>query len=127
MSDKDKLKRDLSTANFQLERFQALVNSLNSELTEARTYSSALESELKARAVVSPRTIRVSKGETPLNEKLGHWVLNVLREGERARDAGTGSPYSGHSLEHCLHAAGWVSRDLRLALDAAKKAEESKP
>jgi hypothetical protein len=62
----------------------------------------------------------VPKKQTPLNDRLGHYYLDVLNEGSRARDTGAASPYHGHSLEHCLHASGWVSRDLRLALDAAK-------
>ncbi len=66
--------------------------------------------------------IRVPVGQTPLTDKLGHRYLDVIREGEKARDEGKGSPYHGHSLEHCLHATGWVQRDLRLALDATKSA-----
>lgn len=65
------------------------------------------------------RKIAVPEGQTPLDEKLRHRLLDVIREGEAARDSGAGSPYHGHSLEHCLHATGWVSRDLRLALDKA--------
>jgi hypothetical protein len=61
---------------------------------------------------------KVPPGQTPLDDKLGHRLLDVISEGAVARDAGTGSPYHGHSLEHCLHATGWVQRDLRLALDA---------
>lgn len=64
----------------------------------------------------------VPAGQTPLNDKLGHRYLDVVNEGAAARDTGTGSPYHGHSLEHCLHAIGWVQRDLRLALDAARAA-----
>lgn len=60
----------------------------------------------------------IPDGQTPLNEKLSHPLLDVFNEGIAARDNGTSSPYHGHSLEHCLHAAGWVQRDLRLALDA---------
>lgn len=62
----------------------------------------------------------VPVGQTPLDDKLSHRLLDVLREGATARDSGAGSPYHGHSLEHCLHAAGWVSRDLRIALDARR-------
>lgn len=61
--------------------------------------------------------IRVPEGQTPLNDKLGHRLLDVFNEGVRSRDSGTRSPYHGHSLEHLLHASGWVQRDLRLALD----------
>lgn len=64
---------------------------------------------------------KVPEGQTPLNDKLGHRLLDVFQAGADSRDNGTGSPYHGHSLEHCLHAAGWVQRDLRLALDAAKE------
>jgi hypothetical protein len=54
----------------------------------------------------------------PLNEKLGHPLLDVFNAGCAARDAGRGtSGYPGNSLEHVIHAAGWVQRDLRLALD----------
>ena len=73
-------------------------------------------------AAKAPRT--VPDGQTPLDDKLNHRLLDVIREGEAARDAGTGSPYHGHSLEHCLHATGWVSRDLRLALDEARARAE---
>lgn len=66
----------------------------------------------------------VPAGQTPLDDKLNHRFLDVIREGEAARDAGTASPYHGHSLEHCLHATGWVSRDLRLALDEARARTE---
>jgi hypothetical protein len=66
----------------------------------------------------------VPEKQTSLNERLGHHYLDVLDEGSRARDTGAVSPYHGHSLEHCLHASGWVSRDLRLALDAANRAIE---
>lgn len=61
----------------------------------------------------------MKREETPLDGKLGHRLLDVYNEGQRARDEGTRSPYGGQSLEHCLHAAGWVSRDLQLALEAA--------
>lgn len=75
--------------------------------------------------------VKVPDGQTPLNDKLSHPLLDVFNEGIAARDNGTGSPYHGHSLEHCLHAAGWVQRDLRLALDATKvatpAAQEAEP
>ena len=61
---------------------------------------------------------KVPIGQTPLNDKLSHPMLDVFNEGSVARDQGTVSPYHGHSLEHLIHAAGWVQRDLRLALDA---------
>lgn len=63
----------------------------------------------------------VPAGQTPLDARLSHPLLLVFAEGEKARDTGAASPYHGHSLEHCLHAAGWVQRDLMIALDAAKK------
>lgn len=62
----------------------------------------------------------VPDGQTPLDDKLNHRFLDVIKEGGTARDAGTGSPYHGHSLEHCLHSVGWVSRDLRLALEESR-------
>ena len=74
-------------------------------------------------AAKAPRT--VPDGQTPLDDKLNHRLLDVIREGEAARDAGTGSPYHGHSLEHCLHATGWVSRDLRLALNESHARAEA--
>lgn len=61
--------------------------------------------------------IVVPAGQTPLNGDLSHRLLDVIREGAAARDSGASSPYHGHSLEHCLHATGWLQRDLRLALD----------
>jgi hypothetical protein len=63
---------------------------------------------------------KVPAGQTPLDDNLHHRLLDVIKEGQKARDNGTGSSYHGHSLEHCLHATGWVQRDLRLALDEAK-------
>lgn len=70
--------------------------------------------------VAKEARVKVPSGQTPLNDRLGHRYLDVLNEGSKARDTGTGSPYHGHSLEHCLHAHGWVSRDLRIALDNAR-------
>ena len=67
---------------------------------------------------------KVPEGQTPLNDMLHHPVLDVINEGMRARDNGAPSPYHGHSLEHCLHASGWVQRDLRLALDAARRNDQ---
>lgn len=85
----------------------------------------ALYDEVKRlRAERDAGTRTVPAGQTPLDDKLNHRFLDVIREGEAARDAGTASPYHGHSLEHCLHATGWVSRDLRLALDEARARAE---
>jgi hypothetical protein len=47
-------------------------------------------------------------------------IFAWLKEGENARDTCQGSPYSGQSLAHQLHAYGWVKRDLQLALCVAK-------
>lgn len=69
----------------------------------------------------------MTKQETPLDAKLGHCLLDVYAEGQRARDTGAVSPYGGQSLEHCLHAAGWVSRDLALALAAATNGQYRAP
>lgn len=66
----------------------------------------------------------IPAGQTPLDDKFNHRFLDVIQEGEAARDAGTASPYHGHSLEHCLHATGWVSRDLRLALNESRARSE---
>lgn len=54
--------------------------------------------------------------ETPLDANLDHRLLRVFREGMHARDTGAEDPYHAGTLEHCLHASGWVSRDLSLAL-----------
>lgn len=67
------------------------------------------------------KRVKVPGGQTPLDDNLSHRYLAVLDEGSKARDSGEGSPYHGHSLEHCLHATGWVSRDLRLALNKARE------
>jgi hypothetical protein len=53
----------------------------------------------------------------PLDGKLSHPLLDVFNAGSNARETGASSGYPGNSLEHCIHAAGWVQRDLRLALD----------
>ena len=74
---------------------------------------------------IKPR-VTVPEGQTPLDDNLGHRLLDVIREGERARDSGASSPYHGHSLEHCLHATGWVKRDLRIALDKALAASPAR-
>jgi hypothetical protein len=64
---------------------------------------------------------KVPEGQIPLNDDLKHRLLDVFNEGIEARKTGTRSPYHGHSLEHCLHASGWVQQDLRMALDVAEK------
>lgn len=64
---------------------------------------------------------RVPEGQTPLDHSLQHPLLDVIEAGRKARDDLTPSPYHGHSLEHCLHAAGWVYRDLRIELGKAKE------
>ena len=71
-------------------------------------------------SVPSKGRVTVPEGQTPLDDKLGHPLLDAFNEGIAARDSGECSPYHGHSLEHCIHAAGWVQRDLRLALDKAQ-------
>jgi hypothetical protein len=90
---------------------------------ECHSYPAALaqfKRELEGRkAAPESQRCKVPQGETPLDDKLGHRLLDVVNEGRVARDNGTGSPYHGHSLEHCLHAIGWVQRDLRIALDKA--------
>ena len=78
--------------------------------------------EAKGAEPLSLGRVKVPEGQTPLNDKLGHRLLDVFNEGIKARDAGTESPYHGHSLEGCIHAAGWVQRDLRLALNSAHAA-----
>lgn len=42
--------------------------------------------------------------------------LTVLKEGQESRRTGKPSPYDGQSVQHQLHAYGWVCEDLRLAL-----------
>ena len=46
---------------------------------------------------------------------------SIVGEGIRARDGGDGGAYVGNTIEHYLHSVGWVQRDLRLALDSARK------
>jgi len=70
---------------------------------------------------------KVPQGQTPLNDNLGHHLIDVFNEGSRARDTDAFSPYHGHSLEHLIHAAGWVQRDLRLALDAELSSKDAAP
>lgn len=43
-------------------------------------------------------------------------ITRLIREGEQARRTGHPNPYHGQSVEHALHATGWVKEDLRLAL-----------
>lgn len=64
---------------------------------------------------------------TPLDRDLSHPVIKVIQEGVDARENGTNSPYPGNTLEHSLHAFGWVQRDLRLAFDACKAREKHDP
>ena len=85
------------------------------ERLDRATPPRAREGEAKGAEPLSLGRVKVPEGQTPLNDKLGHRLLDVFNEGIKARDAGTGSPYHGHSLEGCIHAAGWVQRDLRLA------------
>lgn len=69
--------------------------------------------------------VKVPHGQTPLNDDLGHRLLDVINEGQKARETGGCSPYHSHSLEHCLHATGWVSADLRIALDERPASPEA--
>lgn len=82
-------------------------------------------------ASLASSRVKVPEGQTALDDNLRHPLLDVIEEGKRARDSGQPSPYSGHSLEHCLHAEGWVRRDLELALREerakAKASSEQKP
>ena len=87
-----------------------------------RVFADKHSGEAKGAEPLSLGRVKVPEGQTPLNDKLGHRLLDVFNEGIKARDAGTGSPYHGHSLEGCIHAAGWVQRDLRLALNSAHAA-----
>jgi hypothetical protein len=73
------------------------------------------------------KPVRVPEGQTPLDRGLTHRLLDVIKEGEKARDTGASNPYHGHSLEHCLHATGWVQRDLRIALDKERAKHEKPP
>lgn len=70
------------------------------------------------------RKIAVPAGQTPLEDlpgkPLSHPLVDVFSEGQAAFRNGGSSPYHGHSLEHIVHAWGWVSADLRAALDEAK-------
>lgn len=43
-------------------------------------------------------------------------VAHLIDEGARARRDGTPNPYRGNTIEHMLHARGWLTEDLRLAL-----------
>ena len=86
---------------------------------EAIALIEAKFAELRADKECGDNQWNVPEGQTPLDEKLRHRYLDVIKDGELSRDSGKGSPYSGQSLEHCLHSTGWLIRDLRLALDAA--------
>ena len=50
--------------------------------------------------------------ERQIVERLYHYV----KEGAKARQNGTSSPYAGNTLAHFLHATGWVQEDLRQGL-----------
>lgn len=43
-------------------------------------------------------------------------MAHILNEGSEARREGTNNPYKVNSIEHLLHAEGWLKEDLRLAL-----------
>lgn len=90
------------------------MRSILTELQQLRAASATPQAET---APDVAGQVKVPEGQTPLNDKLHHRLLDVINEGIKARDEGGSSPYHGHSLEHCLHATGWVQRDLRLALD----------
>lgn len=64
---------------------------------------------------------------TPLDENLRHPLLDVFNDGRLARDTGKPSIYPGNTLEHCLHSAGWVERDLSLALEKATGGKYTAP
>lgn len=66
------------------------------------------------------RVVIVPEGQTPLDKNLRHPLLDAFNSGIASRENGSSSPYHGHSVEHCLRAAGWVQKDLRLALDKAR-------
>lgn len=93
----------------------------NITVSTLRALSAALETErLKMKEGTESGRCKVPAGQTPLDDKLGHRLLDVHAEGARARLTGRASPYHGHSLEHSLHAAGWTQMGLRLALDRAE-------
>jgi hypothetical protein len=44
------------------------------------------------------------------------YIMERLKEGEKAFLDGTANPHHGGTLEHALFAYGWVKEDLRQAL-----------
>lgn len=50
----------------------------------------------------------------------GDEIFAALKQGEKSFDHATPSPYSGGSIEHQIHAYGWVKRDLQIGLCKAK-------
>ena len=125
MTDYSKTNLDLLEASDEFERWVSSTYKCGA-LTDIER--ALMWSAWQARAALDTGSVtdkastrQVPAGQTPLDARLSHPLLLVFAEGEKARDTGAASPYHGHSLEHCLHAAGWVQRDLMIALDAAKK------
>lgn len=91
--------------------------------TRAAELENQLDSALHSVSVLEKRVataMQPTDGATPLDDKLGRSLLDVFNEGQKAFDSGTVSPYRGNTLEHCIHAMGWVQRDLRVSLDKAQ-------
>lgn len=98
------------------DRAQNLINSL-AAATGALPHVGPAPSPLRDAA---ERVVIVPEGQTPLDKNLRHPLLDAFNSGIASRENGSSSPYHGHSVEHCLRAAGWVQKDLRLALDKAR-------
>lgn len=89
------------------------------DLTNLHDMQAVLDAVEKALAWTSPDPVP-QKGVLAKDNPEYQRLTGLIREGEQARIDGTPCPYDGQSIEHALHATGWVNKDLRLALDATK-------
>lgn len=53
--------------------------------------------------------------EQQICERLYAWK----KDGAKSRDDGTVNPHPANTLAHMMHSAGWLTRDLQLALCVA--------
>lgn len=109
------LENDIRIGFANIDRETARAETAERELASLKAACEAKDAALEPKG-----RVKVPEGQTPLDDNLWHRLLDVINEGQKSRETGAHSPYHGHSLEHCLHATGWVQRDLRMALDAAR-------
>lgn len=96
----------------QLAKSGATVASLREQLRQRTQERDGMAERVQAVDLKAPDA---TLGQSGLYQQ----ISSLVKDGQLARDSGTGSPHNGASIAHYLHCVGWVQRDLRLALDAA--------